>query len=55
MYLLQGDPTAQINLACPWLEESTQDYVDKMKSPRVLKTHDKWAWVPKAEGVKYVV
>jgi len=50
----QGDPTAQINLACPWLEETAQDYIDKMSSPRVLKTHDKWAWVPKAKGVRYI-
>ena len=51
--VLQGE-TSNINEACPWLEEETQAKVDDMKSPRIFKTHDKWEWVPKGEGVKYI-
>merc|ERR1711973_498567 len=25
-----------------------------MVSPRIMKTHDQWEWVPKGEGVRYV-
>ena len=38
----------------PWIEYLTQEEVDSARSPRVFKTHLKWRWTPKAEGVKYI-
>lgn len=43
-----------INLDIPWIELEDQEHVNKMMSPRIFKTHLKWRWVPKADGVKYI-
>eukprot|EP00116_Pleurobrachia_bachei_P003560 sb/3463822/ len=50
----QGPDVPNINEAVPWLEEVPQAHVDAMKSPRILKTHDQWGWIPKGEGVRYI-
>lgn len=49
----QGDYT-QINQVVPWLEEERAALCDSLASPRIFKTHDRWSWVPKGKGVKYV-
>ena len=57
VYEIMGRPQGdyeQINLAVPWLEEESQELIDALASPRIMKTHDKWRWIPKGEGVKYI-
>ena len=43
-----------INLAVPWLEEESQSFVDNLVSPRIFKTRDRWEWIPKGDGIKYI-
>ena len=38
----------------PWIEHLEQEAIDSALSPRVFKTHLKWKWVPKSDGVKYI-
>jgi len=49
----QGD-YEQISAAAPWLQAVSHDLVENLVSPRLLKTHDKWKWVPKGDGIKYI-
>merc|ERR1712176_263165 len=39
----------RINETVPWLQDGmtvTLEKIEKMKSPRVFKTHDYWSWLP---------
>jgi len=49
----RGEET-KIDDAIPWPAAETQQLIDGLSSPRVLKTHMKWRWVPKASGIKYI-
>jgi len=52
-----GEPRGsdlKIVKAIPWAAVETQSFIDNLSSPRVLKTHMKWCWVPKGDGVKYI-
>ena len=53
LIFIQGE-VEHINQSVPWLEEEEQSTIDAMKSPRILKTHDKWSWVPKGDCVRYI-
>jgi len=50
----QGDTYERISDAVPWLAAMPQTHFDEMKSPRLMKSHDKWEWIPKEDGVKYI-
>ena len=42
-------PIVRINETVPWLQDSwtvTLEDIEKMKGPRVFKTHDYWTWMP---------
>lgn len=52
-----GEPRGKdirIDQAIPWPGVETQDFIDNLSSPRYFKTHMKWRWVPKGDGVKYI-
>jgi len=49
----QGESTDIIHDS-PWIEHLEQEAIDSALSPRVFKTHLKWKWVPKSDGVKYI-
>jgi len=49
----QGERTTIIKDS-PWLEYLSREEVDAKLSPRVFKTHLRWRWIPKADGVKYI-
>ena len=50
----QGEERKTIVEASPWIEHLSQEQIDVAPSPRVFKTHMRWKWVPKADGVKYI-
>jgi len=54
MYDYPQGQQKSIMLDIPWLEQQQQSYIDNALSPRIMKTHLKWRWVPKAEGLKYI-
>ena len=42
-------PIEKINKTVPWLQSTmtvTLEDIEKMKGPRVFKTHDYWSWMP---------
>jgi len=42
-------PIVQINKSVPWLQDSWSvklEDIERMKGPRVFKTHDYWTWMP---------
>ena len=46
--------TEKIVDAVPWLQGCDINQVLEMKSPRVIKTHDLWRWVPKSDMLKFI-
>lgn len=50
----QGKEQANIMFDIPWLEKESAETINKAISPRILKTHLKWRWVPKGDEVKYI-
>ena len=46
--------TEKIVDAVPWLQDCDINQVLEMKSPRVIKTHDLWRWVPKSDMLKFI-
>lgn len=54
MYDFTQGKQSNITFDIPWLERVPRDVVESTLSPRVLKTHLKWRWVPKGDDVKYI-